>query len=183
MGSPSHPSHMTPYPRALTHLLLKLPPPSTGPAFFKDPEGGLISASLCRCDQRSLPDSHGMMRASGSTCSAPTDTGSWLGGLLPGTARSWPQPRSSPGVCAMALPPGWCGWPSFTQSYVSLSQLELGAVHCGLFLSCNTSQQRGQCTTAGREGCLNICYLNFLCLRTQKPHPPGTPGSAFHIPD
>lgn len=177
MGSPSPPSHMAPCPPALTE------PPSTGPGFFQDPEGGQISPPLCRCGQRSRLQSSWNDACFWKHFLCPYLGWLLAGGLLLRTGRSWPQPRSCQGVSAIALPPGWCGWPSFTQSYVSLSQLELRAVHCGLFLSCNTSQQRGHCAAACREGCLNICYLNFLSLRAQKPHPPGTLGSAFHIPD
>lgn len=121
----------------------------------------------CRCGGRSLFASLEALLLAARTPSSSLPTPRWMGGLLPG--KRWgelaaaPQPAvdSSQGGCAVGLPCGCCGWPSFTQSYVSLSQLELRAVHCGLFLSCNTSQQRGHCTMACKEDCLNICYLNF----------------------
>lgn len=80
------------------------------------------------------------------------------------------------GGCAAGPPLQAVAAGHLSRSYVSSSQLELRAVRCGLFLSCNTSQRRGHCTEACREGCLNICYLNFPMPQSSDPHPPGTLG-------
>lgn len=65
---------------------------------------------------------------------------------------------------------GWCGWLSFTQSYVSLSQLGLRAVHCGLFLSCNPSQQRGHCTIGLQGRLFKHLLFKFLCALQLTSH-------------
>lgn len=65
---------------------------------------------------------------------------------------------------------GWCGWLSFTQGYVSLSQLGLRAVHCGLFLSCNPSQQRGHCTSGLQGRMFKHLLFKFLCALQLTSH-------------
>lgn len=158
-------------------------PMDSCPALFDQPSVLKVSPTLHRDHAGRQPSSHHHRRCGGRslltsleallpaarTPSSSLLTPGWMGAAPRevgwggrGAGRS---PSASCGLqsgwLCRCLPCGWCGWPSFTQSYVSLSQLELRAVHCGLFLSCNTSQQRGHCTMACREDCLNICYLNF----------------------